>query len=74
MDFARTVRHIMLDKDMSQTDIAAKQGITKQAINQWLSRKDYRINGDIVPIADLLGYDVQLTLIDRQTGQRIDCQ
>lgn len=74
MDFARTVRHMLIDTDTSQTEIANKLEISKQAFNQFLNKQDYRINADIVRIADLLGYETQLVFVNRENGQKIDCQ
>ena len=74
VDFARIVRHMLIDSDTSQTEIANKLEITKQAFNQFLNKQDYRINADIVRIADLLGYDTQLVFVNRKTGQKIDAQ
>ena len=59
--------HMMIDKDIKQLAIADGIGITKQNFNDQLRRDNFRIS-DVVKIADILGYDTQLTFIDRASG------
>ena len=49
MDFGKIIKRILLDKDMTQTQIADSLGMSKQSLNSFLSRKDHRINSDIIP-------------------------
>jgi transcriptional regulator with XRE-family HTH domain len=65
---------MLIDTDTSQTEIADRLQITKQAFNQFLNKQDYRINADIMRIADILGYDTQIAFVNRKTGQKIDAQ
>jgi transcriptional regulator with XRE-family HTH domain len=73
IDFPRTVRKILIDKKMQNYQLGELIKMSPSMLSQFLARKDYRINADIIRIAGALGYDVQLTLIDRETGHRIDC-
>lgn len=72
IDWAKTIRMILLDKGIKQYQFGELLGLAKQDTNKLLNRQDYRINADIARIADALGYDVRLQLIDRQTGDIID--
>lgn len=71
MDFAKIVKHILIDKGMTQAQLADIMGLSKQTLNKMLLKKDHRINGDITVISNLLGYDVLLQFRDRQTGKVI---
>lgn len=73
MDFPKAIRKILIDKNLSHGELAQKLGLSKQVFSDFLNRReDYRLNADIVRIADALGLDVALTLIDRETGQRYE--
>ena len=41
-------------------------------VSAYMQREDYRLNADVIRIADALGLDVQLTLTDRETCQQYD--
>lgn len=74
IDFAKFVKKLLIDKGILQGEFGAKLGLSKQDTSKFFKRADYRINADIARIADALGYDVQLILIDRATGERIECK
>lgn len=71
MDFGKIIKRILLDKDMTQTQLADSLDMSKQSLNSFLSRKDHRINSDIIPMCDKLGYDVEIIFRDRQSGKTI---
>ena len=58
MDFPKAVKHMMIDADMSQIEIANKLNISKQNFYALLKKQDFRLNSDIINIADILGYDL----------------
>ena len=72
IDFAKFVKKLLIDKSMKQGELGDKLGMNKQEISKYLKREDYRLNADVIRIADALGLDVQLTLTDRETGQQYD--
>ena len=74
IDFSYAIRKVLINKKMAHGDLANQLGISKQVFSDFINRrKDYRINADIERIADALGHDVRLQLIDRETGKIIDC-
>lgn len=73
MEVGKTFKKIMIDRDIKQTDIADKLGITKQYFNDQLRRNNFRI-GDIEKIADILDCDTRLQFIDRDTGKVVDAE
>ena len=73
LDFRKAVKHMMVERDMAQYELGEKMGFKqKQGISQFLAKKDFKLNTEIVYVADLLGYDVKVTLIDRQSGKTLD--
>ena len=73
LDFAAAVRHVIVDHHISHAELADRLGMTRQQFSDILNRReDYRLNADVIRIADALGLDVILTLTDRETGQRYD--
>jgi predicted transcriptional regulator len=74
MDFPNAVKHMMIDADMTQVDIANKLNISKQNFYALLQKQDFRLNADIINIADILGYDVRLTFVNRKTQDTIECK
>lgn len=73
MDFSKAVKKLMIDRDVKQYELGQRLGMdSPQLINAYLARKDYRLTADIARIADALGLDVTLTLIDRETGQQYE--
>lgn len=72
IDFAKIVKKILLDKDLKQYQLGDRLGMSAALISAYMQRDDYRLNADIARIADALGLDVTLTLIDRETSQRYE--
>ena len=70
MKLTKKLKIMMLEKDMKQSEIAEKIGLTKQSINNYLSRDNF-INDILIKIADVLGYDTKVTFVDRETGKEI---
>ena len=74
MDISKTIRKILIDKDMTQGQLIAKLGLTsKQSASYFFNKNDYFITKDIERVADILGFEVKLQFIDRQTGKVIEC-
>lgn len=73
MEVAKTFKKIMVDKEIKQTQIADAMGLAKQNFNNQLKADNFRIN-DVIKIAEILGYNVKLQLVDRKTGKIIDAE
>ncbi len=58
------IKHIMLDKDMTQDDLAKKMDTTRQNISRMLSGKDFKIS-TLEAIADALDCDLHIDIIPR---------
>ena len=59
MDIAKEIKKILIDKDMTLTDLAEKLGVTQQNVSAKLKKNDMRIS-EIEKIASLLDYDVDI--------------
>ena len=71
MEVSKTLRKMMIDKDVKQIIIADNLGIAKQNFSNQLKADNFRMN-DIIKIADILGYDTKLQFTDRDSGKTID--
>ena len=67
---SKIIRKILIDKNMTQTEVAEKLGTSKGNFNNQLNRDNYRLE-DIIKIAEVLGYEVNLILIDKDTNENI---
>ena len=67
MDIAKEIKKILIDKDMTLTDLAEKLGITQQNVSAKLKKNDMRIS-EIEKILGVLGYklDVEFKKIEPQ--------
>lgn len=55
---------------MSIDFVANKIGYTKQGFSNLLKKNNYKLN-DIIAIADIIGYDVELHFTDRNSNDNI---
>lgn len=51
-------------------DLAARADTTRQNLNNKFGRNNFCEN-EIRKLADVLGYDIEITFINRETGERI---
>lgn len=67
MDIAKEIKKILIDKDMTLTDLAEKLGVTQQNVSAKLKKNDMRIS-EIEKILGILGYklDVEFKKIEPQ--------
>ena len=72
IDFIRGIKKILIDKNLQLAQLAEMLDMSPSMLSQYMRKKDYRINADILRIADALGLDVTLTLTDQETGQTYD--
>ena len=67
MDIAKEIKKILIDKDMTLTDLAEKLGVTQQNVSAKLKKNDMRIS-EIEKIAFLLDYDVDIKFKQKNKG------
>ena len=60
MDLEKEIKKILIDKDMSVTDLAEKLQTSRQNLNNKLKRKDMKVS-DLNNILDALGYEMKFT-------------
>ena len=63
----KLIRKIMIDRDMSMTQIGAKIGMTQQGVSRQLNNRNVNID-QMCGLADSVDCDVQINFIDRNTG------
>lgn len=65
MDFSKVIKKILIDEDMTISDLAKRLDVTQQNISAKLKKNDPRIS-EINKIADVLGYDVEIKFLKRK--------
>lgn len=65
MDFSKVIKKILIDEDMTISDLAKRLDVTQQNISAKLKKNDPRIS-EINKIADVLGYDVEIKFFKRK--------
>jgi DNA-binding Xre family transcriptional regulator len=73
MELNKVFKKMMIDKEVKQIDLADSLGLSKENFHAQLRRNNFRIT-DIIKIADILNYDVNLQFIDRDTNRIIDVE
>ena len=56
---------------INQTVLAERLNETKRNCSRLLNKDDFKINNDIVKIAEAVGFDIEINFIDRKTGSII---
>ena len=64
MDFSKEIKKILIDKDMTISDLATKLDVTQQNISAKLKKNDPRLS-EINKIAGALGYNVKIEFIKK---------
>ncbi len=70
MQISKIIKTMIINKDTKHIDVAKKMGYTKQGFSNLLKKDNYKLD-DIIKIADILDYDVQLSFIDRDGNDNI---
>lgn len=70
MSTSKKIRIAMINKNISLNELAEKVETSSQNLNNKF-RRDNLSENDIRNMADALGYDVKISLIDRETGEEI---
>ena len=68
---SKALKKLMIDKEVTQVEVAARLEKEKQNLNNKLRNNNFRIS-EIEEIADILGYDIKLQFTDRYTGKVVD--
>ena len=58
-----------LEAGMTQEQVATKVGTTGQYVNRVIKKKEGFVNKSLVQIMEVLGYDIELTYVKRETTQ-----
>lgn len=58
MDLEKEIKKMLIDHDMSVTDLAKKLDTTRQNLNNKLKRKDMKVS-DLNAILEVLGYRIE---------------
>ena len=66
MGAATVIKHIMLEKKVSNKELASKLGISAQAVSNKFYRDSFSYS-EVVSIADMLNCDVKI--VTRDTGK-----
>lgn len=64
MDFSKEIKKILIDKDMTISDLATKLDVTQQNVSAKLKKNDPRLS-EVDKIADALGYYVKIEFIKK---------
>lgn len=70
MDLTKYIKKILVDKDIKQSDIADKLGVSRSAISGFLSRGDKMSIDSLEGIAAAIDCELDIAFIDKQTGKR----
>lgn len=58
-----------LEAGMTQEQVATKVGTTGQYVNRVIKKKEGFVNKTLVQTMEVLGYDIELTYVKRETTQ-----
>lgn len=70
MEITKAIKTMIVNRDAKHVDVANKLGYTKQGFSNLLKKNNYKLD-DIIKIAKILDYDVQLTFIDNEHNNNI---
>lgn len=70
MQITKAIKTMILNRDVKHIDVANQLGYTKQGFSNLLKKDNYKLD-DIIKIAGILDYSVQLTFVDNQDGNNI---
>ena len=74
MEITKTIKKVMIDKDIQVGELADKYVISRQNFSRILNAGDRNKIETLIKIADLLDCNVEITLIDRETGKKYTCE
>lgn len=68
------LKHLFIDKKIKQSQIADALNVKRASIGDKISRNGKMSVDSLATIADVIGCDLVLTFIDRETGQQWTCK
>jgi hypothetical protein len=71
ISIAKALKILCAYRDTNITQLGAKMDLSKENIHGQIKRDNFRYT-DIVKMADLLGYDVDIQFIDRATNTPVN--
>lgn len=70
MQVTKAIKTMIVNRDAKHIDVSEKLGYTKQGFSNLLKKDNYKLD-DIVKIANILDYTIQITFIDNQHNNNI---
>ncbi len=70
MQITKAIKTMMINHNTKHIEVADKLGYTKQGFSNLLKKDNYKLD-DIIRIANILNYDVELNFIDRENNDDI---
>ena len=70
MEITKAIKTMIVNREAKHVDVANKLGYTKQGFSNLLKKNNYKLD-DIIKIAKILDYDVQITFIDNEHNNNI---
>ena len=64
MGISKEIKKILIDEELTQSQLAEKLGTSQQNMNAKLKRDNFS-NKEMQEIADVLGYDLKIEFIKR---------
>ena len=70
MEVTKAIKTMIINRDAKHIEVANKLGYTKQGFSNLLKKDNYKLD-DLIKIAKILDYEVQLTFIDNYCHNNI---
>lgn len=64
MDIAKIIKKLLIDKGMTQTELAEKLNTSSGNLTNKLRRNDFRVS-ELEDIASAMGYDFKIEFIEK---------
>lgn len=72
MDCKKMLKHAMIDRNVSAKELSFMMNKSFNYITSMMNKETGVTVSTLQAIADALNYELAISLIDRQTGKRID--
>ena len=70
VSIAKKIKKALIERDMTQADLCKKMNYNEGNLSKMLNRDTYKTDF-LEQIAKNLGYEMEITFIDKQTGEKI---
>lgn len=71
MELSQAIKAMFSRRNTTQRELAVRTGMAESNMSRILAKQDYRVNKDLLFIANHLDFDVQISFIDRHNGDPI---